>query len=119
MNDIEARITEALGRHRVERGMRINSTERVEWWECLGCGWVYYLPLHSPDAEAVKRGHIAAAITEELGLKEQSGAPELPGPGYRRFVTDWELSQQVSYAQSSSLIAAAELDSGDGKELGK
>ncbi|AXQ61027.1 hypothetical protein SEA_GIRR_79 [Mycobacterium phage Girr] len=32
-------IADVIGKHRLEKGMRMGRGERVEWWYCLECEW--------------------------------------------------------------------------------
>ena len=73
-------IAEAMGQHRLEQGMRISRDERIEWWECLECGWDSGpFNIGSVDVELAKRAHQAEASLTAL---KRAGivVVELPEP---------------------------------------
>lgn len=92
-------ITEALGQHRLEKGMRISADpdERIEWWYCVECGWESEMfELGSTVAESAKREHQAAAIVAALRA-DNIALVELPEVAYKGFGhTDAEYFKQAA-----------------------
>lgn len=70
MNDrITDTIAEALGRHRVEKSMRISNHERLQWLECSECAWrSERFPIGTPESEmeSARSAHRAAAVLAAL-----------------------------------------------------
>ncbi|AYR00437.1 hypothetical protein I5H98_gp080 [Mycobacterium phage Whouxphf] len=62
-------ISDVMGKHRLEEGMRMGRGERVEWWCCLECGWRSEdFDLDDSEVrreiERVKRAHVAEEIEQ-------------------------------------------------------
>ncbi|QGH75399.1 hypothetical protein SEA_BLUEFALCON_54 [Mycobacterium phage Bluefalcon] len=75
-------IAEVIGKHRLENGMRIGRGERVEWWECLECGWrSEEFDLDDSEVrreiERVKLAHVAFEVDKALGglTREEQWVP--------------------------------------------
>ncbi|QDF19972.1 hypothetical protein HWC44_gp085 [Mycobacterium phage ThetaBob] len=65
-------IADVMGKHRLERGVRMGRVRRVEWWVCLECGWESEkFDLNDPEVareiEQVKRAHVAEEVDKALG----------------------------------------------------
>ncbi|MCG7610366.1 hypothetical protein [Mycobacterium sp. CnD-18-1] len=106
MSDAQKLIADTIGRHRLERNLRIHNAERVEWWECTECGWESEeFDLNDSDVareiERVKRGHLAAEIDKAIGgLTREYACGQRAGDDPRlepieeiRWVSGWSEAQ--------------------------
>ncbi|AQT78289.1 hypothetical protein B1R94_02130 [Mycolicibacterium litorale] len=71
-------IATALGRHSIERSLRIGGGERKEWWNCIECDWVSEIfEIGSVSGESLQRDHHAAVIVAALKA-QRIAVVELP-----------------------------------------
>ncbi|AVO21685.1 hypothetical protein I5I01_gp80 [Mycobacterium phage MooMoo] len=97
-------IADVMGKHRLERGVRMGRVRRVEWWVCLECGWESEkFDLNDPEVareiEQVKRAHVAEEVDKALGGLTRETVPAREGwilpPGWigdrtaARWVSGW------------------------------
>ncbi|AXH69502.1 hypothetical protein SEA_MANTRA_79 [Mycobacterium phage Mantra] len=75
-------IADVIGKHRLEKGMRMGRGERVEWWYCLECEWRSEdFDLDDSEVrreiERVKRMHVADEVDKALGglTREEQWVP--------------------------------------------
>ena len=87
-DDARKVIADVLGRHRIEQGMRIGGGERIEWWECLECGWTSGEHEIGTNLEPLKRDHLAAEIDTALGGLSREWGARMTGDTETSIVTE-------------------------------
>ncbi len=71
MSNLVEIIAEALGRHRIERSIRVGGGKRDEWWNCVECDWESGISeIGSVNYEEAQRQHHAVAILAALKAQD-------------------------------------------------
>lgn len=122
MSDAQKLIADVLGLHFLEKCMRVSTSERTEWWQCLGCGWESEeFDLDDTEVrreiERVKRAHLAAEIDKALGgLRVESALRVTVNQTDRRIVltdpTDISAARRFATEENNTLADVSRWVSG-------